>query len=107
MIVSNASPLIVLLKTNNLVLIQKVFKKVTIPRAVYQEIAVKEEEKRILDQTEWIEVRNIQTGELTNLLEKLVGKGEAEAIVLAKELKTQLLADDARARKYATLLNVK
>jgi len=40
------------------------------------------------------------------LLEKLIDKGEAEAIVLAKELKSTLLLDDAKARKYAKLLNV-
>jgi len=43
---------------------------------------------------------------MTTLLEKLIDKGEAEAIVLARELNVTLLIDDAKARKYAKLLNI-
>ena len=43
---------------------------------------------------------------MTAFLEKLINRGEAEAIVLAKELNTTLLIDDAKARKYAKLLNI-
>lgn len=43
---------------------------------------------------------------MSTLLEKLIDKGEAEAIVLARELKVTLLIDDAKARKYAKLLNI-
>jgi predicted nucleic acid-binding protein len=105
-IVSDASPLIVLLKTNKLSILQKLFTKIIVPKAVYQEITGKEQEKQIFDKTDWIEIRDIKNSELNNLLEKLIDKGEAEAIILAKELKTSLLVDDAKARKYAILLNV-
>lgn len=88
MIVSDASPLIVLLKTNKLSILQKLFTKIIIPKAVYQEINAKEQEKQIFDKTDWIEIRDIKNSELNNLLEKLIDKGEAEAIILAKELKT-------------------
>ena len=106
MIVSDASPLIVLLKTNKLLILQKLFKKIVIPKAVYLEITAKEQEKLIFDNLDWIEVRAIKETEVYNLLEKLIDKGEAEAIILAKELKACLLADDAKARKHAILLNV-
>ena len=106
MIVSDDSPLIVLLKTNKLSILQKLFTKIIVPKAVYQEITAKEQEKQIFDKTDWIEIRDIKNSELNNLLEKLIDKGEAEAIILAKELKTSLLVDDAKARKYAILLNV-
>ena len=106
MIVSDASPLIVLLKTNNLFILKDLFEKITIPTAVYKEITAKEQEKIIFDKIEWIETRNIKNTQENVLLEKLIDKGEAEAIVLAKELKTTLLLDDAKARKYAKLLNV-
>ena len=106
MIVSKTSPLIVLLKTNKLSILQKLFKKIIIPNAVYLEITAKVQEKLIFDNFDWIEVRTIQDTEVYNLLEKLVDKGEAEAIILAKELRTALLADDAKARKHAILLNV-
>ena len=106
MIVSDASPLIVLLKTNNLFILKDLFEKITIPTAVYKEITAKEQEKIIFDKIEWIETRNIKNTQENVLLEKLIDKGEAEAIVLAKELKSTLLLDDAKARKYAKLLNV-
>jgi uncharacterized protein len=105
-IVSDASPLIVLLKTNNLFILKDLFEKITVPTAVYKEITAKEQEKIIFDKIEWIETRNIKNTQENVLLEKLIDKGEAQAIVLAKELKTTLLLDDAKARKYAKLLNV-
>ncbi len=106
MIVSDASPIIVLLKTNNLSILKDLFEKITIPTAVYKEITAKEQEKIIFDKIDWIKKRNIKNTQENVLLEKLIDKGEAEAIILAKELKTTLLLDDAKARKYAKLLNV-
>jgi hypothetical protein len=73
---------------------------------VYKEITAKEQEKAIFDKMDWIKTKNTKNTADNNLLEKLIDKGEAEAIVLAKELKTPLLVDDAKARKYAKLLNV-
>lgn len=106
MIVSDASPIIVLLKTNKLSILKELFEKVIIPKAVYKEITVKEYEKTIFNKIEWIETRSIRNTGLLVLLEKLVDRGEAEAIVLAQELKTTLLLDDAKARKHAKLLNI-
>ncbi len=106
MIVSDASPIIVLLKTNNLSILKDLFEKITVPTAVYKEITAKEQEKIIFDKIDWIKTRNIKNTQENVLLEKLIDKGEAEAIILAKELKTTLLLDDAKARKYAKLLNV-
>jgi predicted nucleic acid-binding protein len=104
--VSDASPLIVLLKTNKLSILEELFEKVNIPKEVYREITAKEQEKLIFSKISWIETRTVKNTEMNVFLEKLIDKGEAEAIVLAKELKTPLLADDAKARKYAKLLNV-
>lgn len=106
MIVSNASPLIMLLKTNKLSILKELFQKILVPPAVHKEITAKKHEKSIFDKLEWIEIRSARNTEVTTLLEKLIDRGEAEAIVLAKELKATLLIDDAKARKYAKLLNV-
>ena len=46
-----------LLKTNKLLILQKLFKKIVIPKAVYLEITAKEQEKLIFDNLDWIEVR--------------------------------------------------
>jgi predicted nucleic acid-binding protein len=105
-IVSNASPLIVLLKINKLSILKELFEKIIIPEAVYKEITAKEPDKLIFDKIGWIKTRSVTNIEMTTLLEKLVNSGEAEAIVLAKELKVTLLIDDAKARKYAKLLNI-
>jgi len=105
-IISDASPLIVLLKTNKLSILKELFQKIIIPEAVHKEITAKEHEKTIFNKIEWIETRKIRNTDLTTLLEKLIDRGEAEAIVLAKELKATLLIDDAKARKHAKLLNI-
>jgi predicted nucleic acid-binding protein len=44
-IVSDASPLIVLLKTKKLSILKKLFEKIVVPTAVYREITAKEQEK--------------------------------------------------------------
>ena len=106
MIVSNASPLIVLLKINKLSILKKLFEKIVIPDTVYKEITAKEHDKLVFDKLKWIETRSVRKTEMINLLEKLINKGEAEAIILAKELNATLLIDDAKARKYAKLLNI-
>ena len=106
MIVSNASPLIVLLKINKLSILKELFEKIVVPKTVYKEITAKEPDKLIFDKLEWIKVRSARNIEMTALLEKLIDSGEAEAIVLARELSATLLIDDAKARKYAKLLNI-
>ena len=106
MIVSNASPLIVLLKINKLLILKKLFEKIVIPDAVYKEITAKEHDKLVFDKLKWIETTSVKKTEMINLLEKLINKGEAEAIIFAKELNATLLMDDAKARKYAKLLNI-
>ena len=106
MIVSNASPLIVLLKINKLSILKELFEKIVVPEAVYKEITAKEHDKLVFDKLEWIEVRSARNIEMTALLEKLIDRGEAEAVVLARELSATLLIDDAKARKYAKLLNI-
>jgi len=105
-IASNASPLIVLLKINKLSILKDLFEKIVIPEAVYKEITTKEPDKLIFDKLKWIKTRSVRNIEMTAFLEKLVDRGEAEAIVLSRELNTTLLIDDAKARKYAKLLNI-
>ena len=106
MIVPNASPLIVLLKINKLSILKEPFEKIAVPETVYKEITAKEQDKIIFDKIEWIETRSVRNIEMTGLLEKLIDRGEAEAIVLARELNSTLLIDDAKARKYARLLDI-
>jgi uncharacterized protein len=105
-IVSDAGPLIVLLQTDVLSILKELFETVNVPIAVYDEITVKEQEKALFLKMDWIKPVKIKKDNDYVLLEELVDRGEAEAIILAKNLKSPLLVDDAKARKYARLLGV-
>jgi predicted nucleic acid-binding protein len=105
-IVSDAGPLIVLFQINKLSILKDLFGTVKVPFAVFDEITVKEKEKAVFLKAEWLKPVKIKKDNDYTLLEELVDIGEAEAIILAKQLKLPLLADDAKARKYAQLLNV-
>ncbi len=106
MIISDAGPLIVLLQINKLSILKELFGTVKVPIAVYDEITIKEHEKAAFLKVEWLKPVKVKKDNDYKLLEELVDKGEAEAIILAKQQKLPLLADDAKARKYASLLNV-
>jgi predicted nucleic acid-binding protein len=74
----------VLLKTNKLSSLQKLFTKIIVPKAVYQEITAKEQEKQIFDKTDWLEIRDIKNSELNNLLKKLIDKAKLKRLFLPK-----------------------
>lgn len=65
MIVSDASPLIVLLKTHKLSILRELFDEIIVPSAVYEEITVKEREKLIFNKIEWIKTRNVKNTEIS------------------------------------------
>jgi predicted nucleic acid-binding protein len=105
-IICDAGPLIVLLQIKKLSILKELFGTVKVPVAVYDEITVNEHEKAAFLKAEWLKPVKVKKDNDYKLLEELVDKGEAEAIILAKQQKLPLLADDAKARKYAALLNV-
>ena len=103
-IVSNTTPLIKLAKINLLDLIQKIFNKINIPSAVYFEItnfnAPGSHEVKTFD---WIIHQKISDQNLSIALQKEIDKGEAEAIILALELKADLLIiDEKKGRALAS-----
>ncbi len=108
MIVSNTSPLIYLAKLGKLELLKRLFNKIIIPWAVYEEVVLRGKERGFIDATiienainnDWIEVKKIIAEDI-NLSSEL-DAGESEAIQLAKELNASLLLiDDAPARTLA------
>ncbi len=105
MIVSNSSPLIVFSKINRLSLLENLFGEVCIPRAVYEEITRGGKGAEIVG-NKWIKTKDIKDKDFAEYLSKMIGRGEAEAIILAKEQKSKLLIDDAQGRKHAELLNL-
>jgi uncharacterized protein len=105
MIVSNSSPLIVFSKINRLSLLEKLFGEVYIPKAVFDEVTRGRKGAEIV-KNKWIKIKEIKDKDFAEYLSKMIGKGEAEAIILAKEHKSKLLIDDAEGRKHAELLNL-
>ena len=108
LVVSNSSVIIALTKVCSLDLLEKLFGKVIVPEAVWEETTVegKPGREKIL-RVEFIHVEKAGDRRLVALLEEFVDKGEAEAIVKALELNADLLlVDDRDARGLAKRLGL-
>jgi len=98
-VVSNTSPVINLAIVNQLNLLPQLYGKVVIPQAVYDEIVLEgagQAGAEEVEQSAWIEVRQVTNRPLVTSLESDLDLGEAEAVVLAVELKAELLLIDER-----------
>jgi len=115
-IVANAGPLIHLARINKLHLLQDLFKEVYIPEAVKNETLNKGKAEGYADALAiegamslgWIKVVQTENNAEKLAEEAKIGKGEAEAILLAKQMSTtKILMDDDRARRVARSLGLK
>ncbi|MCK4761340.1 MAG: DUF3368 domain-containing protein [Candidatus Aminicenantes bacterium] len=111
MIVCNTSPIINLAAIGELEILKKLYGKIVIPGAVYDEITVKgrgqpgDEEVRT---SGWIEVINIKDRNLLTALAVDLHPGEAEAIILAMEQNSDLLIiDENRARRISSKFGIR
>ena len=109
MIVSNSSPLIALAKVRLLSLLKELYGKVLIPKTVYEEVVLTgrgrlgaREVGKALDEG-WIETRSALPDPI---LADLLGRGEAEAVTLAKQLNLPLLIDDSKGFIMAKTLRI-
>jgi predicted nucleic acid-binding protein len=102
-IISNTTPILSLLKIDKLDILKDLYGIVIIPFAVYQEIEEGKEKPYYQDLTslDWIEIRNIKNPDSKEYLIDL-DDGEAEVIVLAKEINADLvILDEIMGRRYA------
>lgn len=105
MIVSDSSPLISLAIIGKLDLLEKLYKEIVVPSAVYQEVTEKEkpfskELRRFLSNRS----KQIVNRLAVEVLISDIGIGESETIILALEEKLDLvLIDDLKARKFAKM----
>ena len=112
-IVSDTTPLISLLKINQLDLLEKLFGEVLIPEAVFNELTVDERfqlEAKVIRQKEFIAVKPVNNLESVSILKRATGldQGESEAIVLTDELKADLLLmDEAKGRNVSAQMGLK
>jgi len=102
-IISNTTPILSLLKIDKLDLLKELYGIVIVPFAVYQEIEEGKEKPYYQDLTslDWIEIRNIKNPNSREYLIDL-DDGEAEVLVLAKEIRADLvILDEIMGRRYA------
>ncbi len=106
-IVSDTTPIITLSKIKRLDLLEKLFKNIIIPRAVYDELtsnAQFQEEAQMINDAEYIKVVEVEDSKAVELLQRVTGLdlGESEAIIYTDNYKAELLLiDEAKGRKVA------
>ncbi|NJN66941.1 MAG: DUF3368 domain-containing protein [Chloroflexaceae bacterium] len=109
-VVSNTSPITNLAAIGHLDILPKIYGRILIPQAVYQEIVIDGQGKPGAFQVRtesWVENQQVANVALVQWLEQALNKGESEAIALAQELPADLLLiDEARGRAMAEQLGL-
>lgn len=110
-IVSNTTPLIGLATIGRFELLRQLFGEVCIPQAVYNEAVTAGREqggaKREVSEATWIKVVEIQDRLAVDVLLDELDLGEAEAIVLARELNADwVLMDEKKGRRKLVQLEI-
>lgn len=110
-IVSNASPLISLARIGSLGLLRKLYGKLLIPEAVWQEIVVQgvgQPGAKEVKDSKWITVQAVENRSLVLALTQELDEGEAETIVLVLEQSADfLLMDERIGRETARYLGLR
>lgn len=102
-IVSDTSPICYLLLINQIDILQILYDSITIPQTVADELSASESlpvvKNWITQPPNWLQIQPIQTAQG---IEGKLDPGEREAILLAEELKADLVVlDDKAARRIA------
>ncbi len=111
-VISDSSPIIALIKKEELSLLKKLFNNVIIPKGVYEELTdsleYQEEQRKIFKnefELGWITLKELKT---VKYLDLPLGKGESEAINTCFEFENVLLLmDEKKGRNIAKSLQIK
>lgn len=107
-IVSNTSPIIALKSVDKLHLLEDVFQEVIIPRGVSEELSKGESSLQRVRDESWIKERRVKDQLALEILTLFLDRGEAEAIILAKEISAdRLLIDEKAGRNVSKRLKLK
>ena len=110
-VVSNSSPLIALGRIQHLDILPSLFTAIIVPTAVYREVVVhgvSQPGASALAKAEWMTVQPVRNTEYVAYLLSTLDQGEAEAILLAQELRANwLLLDEIKARTVARRLSLR
>lgn len=111
--VCNSSPLIWLAKIGRLTLLKTLFGEIVIPMKVYEESALRKQSADAVligkaVEERWIKVSEEMMEEAEALAEASgIHMGEAEAILLAQKLETELIIDEREASATAQMFGVR
>ncbi len=102
-VVANSTPLIGLASIGRFELLQQLFEEIYIAQAVYNEVVVAGREeggaKREVSSAVWIKTQNVQDRLAVEVLLDDMDLGEAETIVLAREMQAEwVLMDEKKGR---------
>ncbi|MEK6680965.1 MAG: DUF3368 domain-containing protein [Nitrospirota bacterium] len=104
-VVCDSTILIGLTKIGKINLLKKIYDEVYIPEAVFVEVSIKGRGKigsKEIINAEWIHKKAVKDKRIVEMLSAELGRGEAEVLVLGKELNADwLIIDDERARTTA------
>lgn len=107
-VVSDTSPITNLIQIGCINLLNVVFGKIIIPQTVYNELCELADQKKVLDDQDWISVIAAENRSVITQLEANLDKGEAEAIALAIELQSDfLIIDEIKGRTIAENMGIK
>ena len=109
-IVSNSTPLIALSRIGRLDVLRDLFQEITVPAEVYEELVVQGKDRpgsETIAAAAWIRRQVLQdSGLAADLRSRGLGRGEAEAVALARETSSTCLTDDLAAIAAAKSLGV-
>ena len=104
-IIVNSIPIISLAGIDRLILLKKLYKEIIVPEAVYEEVSIEGESKigaKRLKEADFIKIHSVDNKEAEKIFSTSLHKGEVEVLLLARELKADLvIIDDLLARKHA------
>lgn len=111
-VISDATPIISLLKAGKLELLEKLYQTVVVPEAVYDELTrnhVYEEEKKEIEKCTFLTIEKVHNVESVQILRDVTGldAGESESLILYGEKKADLLLiDEHKGRSVARKMSV-
>lgn len=108
-VVSNSGPLIALAKVRLLFILKEFFEEVLVPAEVWKEVVERGKGKSGREEVRkagWIRVREVEDRLSVEVLRRDIGRGEAEAIILAKKMNALLIMDEKIPREIAKSLGL-
>ena len=111
-VISDTTPIVSLIKISRIDLLEKLFGEVCIPEAVFRELTtntVFEREAKVVQNSPFLKTTPVKNRKSLEILQAASGldDGESEAIILADELKSDILViDERKGRKVAQKLGI-